>query len=143
MPYRVRRIALWPLVRYTAALGALMALPAGATAGLLLGWALRAARAKLESWQSVRLPLPVASAVSPAINFVELLQLGPLLALLRAWDQPATLIATTAAFVLLGLLFGAAAGLIAGALFNAGAGLGALVVDVDRVDEPRHGSEPE
>lgn len=136
--YRVRRVAVGPVTAQAATAGALVASLPGALCGLLLVSAVRLARAHLEAWQAVRLPLPSLPGLSvPPVSFVDLLRLSGALAGLRWWDAHAALAfaLALAGAVATGAVAGAAAGLLAVALYNAGARTGGgLVVELEPLE---------
>ncbi|MBI3970411.1 MAG: hypothetical protein HY332_03900 [Chloroflexi bacterium] len=99
--------------------------------------AIHSLRVSLESWRSVRLPLPMT--VLPSLNFVHLLRLDGVLNFVRAWDaEPWLVVLGVAATVLvLGALGGAAVGFVTATLFNAGArSSGGLVVELEALPSP-------
>jgi hypothetical protein len=130
--YAVRSLAPGALVAPGAIAGGLVAAIPGGLVAYLVTAAVHGARATLETWRTVRLPLP-APLPSPTADMVDLLHLTPWLTTLRAWDSsPALLFAAIAGGA---LLLGAAAGtlgaLLLTLLLNVTARLGSgLVIDL-------------
>ena len=113
----------------------LVALLPGLAVGVLTGSLIHGARSTLESWRSVRLPLPVG--LSANVDVVELLRLGPQLTALRAWDASAWLIlaAVTLASLVAGALLGAAVSLAIVLLLNLSARAGGgMVLDLEETN---------
>ena len=133
--YRVRRVAAGALARQGAIAGLLVGLAPGALAGALLAVLFRMAHQTVETWRTVRLPLPLGA--SATVNFVDLLRLNGLLDVLRSWDSPLlTVLVVTVAAMLVGALAGAAIGFLGGALYNAGAHAGGgVVIELDPLGE--------
>jgi len=106
----------------------LISLLPGIALGILTGSLIHGARSTLESWRSVRLPLP--AGLSASVDVVELLRLGPQLTALRAWDGSGWLIpaAVTLTALLAGALLGAAVSLATVLLLNLSARAGGGMV---------------
>jgi hypothetical protein len=135
--YIVRSISPGSLVVPGAVAGALLA----AVPGLLLAYAavtaVHAAHTTLETWRTVRLPLP-PPLPSPTADMVDLLHLTAWLATLRAWDAspPLLFVALAGASLLLGAAAGALGGLLAVLILNAGAASGGLAFDLTPAPDP-------
>jgi hypothetical protein len=135
--YRVQSVAPGAFVGQGAVSGALLAALPAAAVGWIAVTVIHAARQTLESWRTVRLPLP-APLPSPSADMTDLLHLTAVLAALRTWDGAPLLVfsALVAAAVALGALAGALAALLAALLFNAGAALGrGFVVELEPVSD--------
>ncbi|HXI18799.1 MAG TPA: hypothetical protein VNM48_20735 [Chloroflexota bacterium] len=133
--YRLRHVATGAFVRQGIVAGMLVALLPGLTLGVLTGSVIRGARSTLESWRSVRLPLPVG--LSANVDVVELLRLGPQLTALRAWDGSGWLIPAAVALTVLlaGALLGAAVSLAIVLLLNLSARAGGgMVLDLEETN---------
>ena len=127
--YRVRSIAPGALVGPGAIAGALVAGVPGAVLAYVVVGLIHGARATLEGWRTVRLPLP-APLPSPSMDMIDALRLGPQLELLRTWDAslPLIFVTLTVAASAIGAMAGIVTALLATLLLNAGARLGGGIV---------------
>ena len=135
--YRVRSIAPGALVMPGALAGALVAALPGALIAYITVGLIHGARATLEAWRAVRLPLP-QPLPSPSLDMIELLRLTPYLATLRSWDTslPLVFAAILLASLALGALAGTLTALLVTLLLNAGATLGGgITVDLEPTPE--------
>lgn len=136
--YVVRSISPGALVVPGAAAGALLSVVPSLLVAYAAVTAVHAAHTTLESWRTVRLPLP-PPLPSPTADMVDLLRLTTWLATLRAWDAspPLLFLAIAGAALLLGAAAGALGGLLAALVFNVGAAGGNIVVDLAPNPDPR------
>ncbi len=113
--YTIRRVAMWPLLRFGLVLGGMLGLPFGCLLALAAAKAIPLLHRFLEAWRHVEYSL-VGQTVR--LDFVNILHLGGLLQTLQALDQRLGLVV---ALALLSLPLGA--GLVA-ALLTGFAGWG-------------------
>ena len=134
--YRVRSVAPGALVVPGALAGALVAVLPGAVVAYVSVNLIHGARATLEGWRTVRLPLP-APLPSPSMDMVDLLRLREHLDLLRAWDGalPLVFLGLAASFIAAGALAGALTALLVTLLLNTSAALGGgITVQLEPLD---------
>ena len=134
--FRLRRVAPGAFVRHGATAGMLVALAPGLAFAVFATYLVRTARLTLETWRSVRIPLPLNQ--SATVNMIDLLQFGPLLGQLRTWDGAAWLLpaALTLASLAAGAVLGAAVSLVLVLLLNVTARAGGgLTLELERVPD--------
>jgi hypothetical protein len=127
--YRVRSVAPGALVVPGALAGALVAAVPGALVAYAATGLIHSARATLEGWRTVRLPLP-APLPAPSMDMVDLLRLKEHLDLLRAWDGalPLVFIALLGGSLALGAVAGTLTAVLVTLLLNAGSATGGGIV---------------
>ena len=134
--FRVRSVAPGALVLPGALAGALVAALPGALVAYVAVSLIHNARALLEGWRTVRLPLP-APLPSPSMDMVDLLRLREHLDVVRAWDGalPLVFASLLGGSLALGALAGALTALLVTLLLNTGAALGGgITVELEPID---------
>jgi hypothetical protein len=86
--YRIPSVGLGGSARMGAAVVAAFSLIHCLGMAFVASWLIHAARTLLESWQAATVQIPaVVTSVNLRMNFVDLLQLRPILDVLRYWDD--------------------------------------------------------